>query len=315
MLIVCVIIGLFFLSKGGDLLSDFCSSLAKKLGIPSVVVGLTIVSIATSAPELFTSLAAISSEASGLVLGNIIGSNIANIALILGISLLIKPICTVGTLNPVQLILLCIITIFFSASLIITNNTLDVTKGVFFLIFIFCYIFCLTLNALKNRNLILENDEKDRTTKDSLIYIIFMILLGGVFLWIGSEALVYGSKNIAVLIGIPNELIGFTLIAIGTSLPELAASIALIKKNQTQMLLGNILGSNLFNIGLVGGVAGILGPISSETNYPWIDHSSLVILTVVFVGWMTGKKLTKFHGIFLVTAYIVATTITWIMNS
>ena len=142
-----------------------------------------------------------------------------------------------------------------------------------------------------------------------------MILLGGVFLWIGSEALVYGSKNIAVLIGIPNELIGFTLIAIGTSLPELAASIALIKKNQTQMLLGNILGSNLFNIGLVGGVAGILGPISSETNYPWIDHSSLVILTVVFVGWMTGKKLTKFHGIFLVTAYIVATTITWIMNS
>ena len=81
------------------------------------------------------------------------------------------------------------------------------------------------------------------------------------------------------------------------------------------MLLGNILGSNLFNIGLVGGVAGILGPISSETNYPWVDHFSLVIFTIIFVVWMTGKKLTKAHGIFLIAAYIAATTITWIMNS
>ena len=81
------------------------------------------------------------------------------------------------------------------------------------------------------------------------------------------------------------------------------------------MLLGNILGSNLFNIGLVGGVAGILGPISSETNYPWVDHFSLVIFTLIFVVWMTGKKLTKGHGIFLIAAYIAATIITWIMNS
>lgn len=315
MLIVCVIIGLFFLTKGGDLLSDYCSSLAEELGIPSVVVGLTVVSIATSAPELFTSIAAISSGASGLVLGNIIGSNIANIALILGISLLIKPICTAGILNSVQLALLCISTFFFCGSIIFTGNTLDVTKGVILVIFIFCYIIGVTLHALKNRNLIREDDESNSSKKDSITYIIIMILLGGALLWVGSESLVYGSQNIAILIGIPNELIGFTLIAIGTSLPELAASVALIRKEQTQMLLGNILGSNLFNIGLVGGVAGILGPISSETNYPWVDHFSLVIFTLIFVVWMTGKKLTKGHGSFLIAAYIAATIITWIMNS
>ena len=108
-----------------------------------------------------------------------------------------------------------------------------------------------------------------------------MIFVGGILLWIGSESLVYGSKNLAELVGVPSELIGFTLIAIGTSLPELAASISLLKKDETQMLLGNIIGSNIFNIGLVGGVAGILGPIESESPYPWIDHFSMIILLLL----------------------------------
>ena len=183
------------------------------------------------------------------------------------------------------------------------------------MIFIFCYIIGVTIHALKNRNLIREDDESNSSKKDSITYIIIMILLGGVFLWVGSESLVYGSQNIAILIGIPNELIGFTLIAIGTSLPELAASVALIRKEQTQMLLGNILGSNLFNIGLVGGVAGILGPISSETNYPWVDHFFSRYFYLNFCCMDDRKKLTKGHGIFLIAAYIAATIITWIMNS
>ena len=107
-----------------------------------------------------------------------------------------------------------------------------------------------------------------------------MILIGGSLLWLGSESLVFGSKNLAELAGIPNELIGFTIIAIGTSLPELAASIALIKKDETPMLLGNIIGSNLFNIGLVGGIAGILGPIVGESPHPWLDHLTMILFTI-----------------------------------
>ena len=110
-------------------------------------------------------------------------------------------------------------------------------------------------------------------------------------------------------------MIGFTLLAIGTSLPELAASISLVKKNEFEMLLGNILGSNLFNIGLVGGIAGIMGPITNSTKNPWIDYMSLIIMTSVFVLLASQRKMTKIHGSILLFLYLSATILTWNFNS
>ena len=121
--------------------------------------------------------------------------------------------------------------------------------------------------------------------------------------------------------GVPEELIGFSILAIGTSLPELAASISLVKKSEHKMLLGNIVGSNLFNIGLVGGVAGILSPISSETEFPWIDtkfpwidYISLIFLTGLFCFWLKGRTLTKKDGFILLACYLTSTLFTWILN-
>jgi cation:H+ antiporter len=168
---------------------------------------------------------------------------------------------------------------------------------------------------LRNRNNDLRAENLTDDENQPLLMVIFMILVGGLLLWLGSESLVYGSKNLAELVGIPNELIGFTLIAIGTSLPELAASIALLRKDETHMLLGNILGSNLFNIGLVGGVAGILGPIFSETPYPWLDHISMLLFTFLMVFWMRGRNLSRKHGILLLVLYGVTSATTWIANS
>jgi cation:H+ antiporter len=142
-----------------------------------------------------------------------------------------------------------------------------------------------------------------------------MILIATVALWAGSDTLVFGAKNLATLAGVPEELIGFTLVAIGTSLPELAASVSLTKKGEFGMLLGNIVGSNIFNIGLVGGVAGILGPISTTTSFPWIDYISLLILTGVLIIWLKGKQLKKMHGIFLLSCYLLASLATWMLNS
>ena len=142
-----------------------------------------------------------------------------------------------------------------------------------------------------------------------------MVLIATLTLWIGSDTLVFGAKNLASIAGIPDELIGFTLLAIGTSLPELAASIALVKKNEFEMLLGNILGSNLFNIGLVGGIAGIMGPITNSTKNPWIDYMSLIIMTSVFVLLTSQRKMTKIHGSFLLFLYLSATLLTWNFNS
>ena len=142
-----------------------------------------------------------------------------------------------------------------------------------------------------------------------------MVLIATLTLWIGSDTLVFGAKNLASIAGIPDELIGFTLLAIGTSLPELAASISLVKKNEFEMLLGNILGSNLFNIGLVGGIAGIMGPITNSTKNPWIDYMSLIIITSVFVLLTSQRKMTKIHGSFLLFLYLSATILTWNFNS
>ena len=142
-----------------------------------------------------------------------------------------------------------------------------------------------------------------------------MVLIATLTLWIGSDTLVFGAKNLASIAGIPDELIGFTLLAIGTSLPELAASISLVKKNEFEMLLGNILGSNLFNIGLVGGIAGIMGPITNSTKNPWIDYMSLIIMTSVFVLLTSQRKMTKIHGSFLLFLYLSATLLTWNFNS
>ena len=317
-LILSMVLGFFLLTKGGDLLSDHCSNLAESIGVPSVVVGLTIVSIATSAPELFTSIAAVSSGAQGLILGNIIGSNIANIGLILGISLFISPINTVGAVSSTQRNLLLILSFSFTGFLLFSSSqALGFWPGVILLIFISSYLILITRNALLNKNSkLVSNKSSNKDTKlNSIPLSVLMILIATSALWVGSDSLVFGAKNLASLAGVPEELIGFTLVAIGTSLPELAASISLTKKKEYTMLLGNILGSNLFNIALVGGIAGIMGPIQVSTTYPWIDYLSLLILTGLFTFWLKGKILTKSNGMMLLTLYLCATIATWMYNS
>lgn len=316
-LIVSMLFGFYLLTKGGDLLSDHCSNLAKAIGIPSVVVGLTIVSIATSAPELFTSIAAVSSGAPGLILGNIIGSNIANIGLILGISLIISPINTKNAVSSTQSFLLLTLSFAFTGHLYFhPSHSLSLIPGIILLIFIISYLYFLTKNALQNRGAKRAVEPETSDNKNNPVHISFiMILLATGGLWIGSDSLVFGAKNLATLAGLPEELIGFTLVAIGTSLPELAASISLTRKKEFGMLLGNIVGSNLFNIGLVGGVAGILGPITISTSYPWIDYISLLLLSVLLTIWLKGTKLNKIHGVALLLIYLAASTTTWFFNS
>ena len=317
-LILSMALGFYLLTKGGDLLSEHCSNLAKSIGVPGVVVGLTIVSIATSAPELFTSIAAVSSGAQGLILGNIIGSNIANIGLILGISLFISPINTSGAVSSTQRNLLLLLSFGFTGFLFFSSSqALGFWPGAILLIFIFSYLILITQNALKNRNenLVSNKSSNEDAKLGGITVSLLMVLVATSALWVGSDSLVFGAKNLASLAGVPEELIGFTLVAIGTSLPELAASISLTKKKEYTMLLGNILGSNLFNIALVGGMAGIMGPIKVSTAHPWIDYLSLLILTGLFTFWLKGKILTKSNGLILLSLYLSATIATWLCNS
>lgn len=319
LLLVCIVGGFYLLIKGGDWLSDHSANLAFQLGIPPVVVGLTIVSIATSTPELFTSISALNSDSPGLILGNIIGSNIANIALILGIALLIGTVPTKDAVSTSQRICLFGLTISFCGFLLFSpNHEIGFTAGTVFLCFIAAYLLILTTKAIQQNQSQkteagIEINQEERHTSHLLS--LGMLLVATFALWAGADSLVYGSKGLAEIGGIPEELIGFTLLAIGTSLPELAASISLVRKQRSAMLLGNIVGSNLFNISLVGGLAGVLGPVRSSAPYAWIDYLFLLLTTMLLVNWLKGKILGKKEGALLLLTYAIATIATWVLNS
>ena len=315
-----VILGLYLLTKGGDWLSEHSANLANILGVPPVVIGLTIVSIATSMPELFTSVSALRSNSPGLVLGNIIGSNIANIGLILGVSLLLRPIQTNGAVSKPQRTCLLVLSLTFCGILFYhPRGELGTTAGSLFVLFISIYLVVVAKHALQGKqgmgNLPAEVKQGTDPSAPNLLVSLAMLLVATLTLWIGSDSLVYGSKNLAHLAGVPEELIGFTLIALGTSLPELAASISLVRKQHTAMLLGNIVGSNLFNLALIGGIAGILGPVRCATPRPWVDYLFLLGITFLLVHWLRGKDLGKKHGLLLLSLYLGACITTWLLNS
>lgn len=315
---LCIFIGFYLLIKGGDFLSDHSSNIAFQLGVPPVVVGLTIVSIATSTPELFTSISALKSDSPGLIIGNIIGSNIANIALILGIALLFGEVSTRETVPFAQRVCLCTVTTGFCLFLFFSpSNEIGHLGGVLFLGFILIYLIVLTFHALgkKTSSQNKEIDEQPMYQSYRLSISMTMLLLSTLSLWIGADSLVYGSKGLAQLVGVPEELIGFTVLAIGTSLPELAASLSLVRKQQTAMLLGNIVGSNLFNIALIGGLAGVLGPVGNRSPNPWVDYIFLLISTFMLVYWLKGKVLRKSEGILLLLVYLTAICSTWYLNA
>lgn len=318
-LVLCVLFGVIILVKTGDLLSDSSKDLATNLGIPPILVGLTVVSIATSAPELFTSISAIKSNVTGLVLGNIIGSNIANIGLILGVSLLVRPIVITEKIPLLQRVTLLIVSAIFSGYIYFSpNHSINWKFGTILLIFIFLYTIYICYEAIRGRYSEKKDDSHREDQSDTAynpITSIILIILSAIGLWLGSETLVFGAKTIALKFSIPEELIGFSVVAVGTSLPELAASISLIKNSQTSMLFGNIIGSNLFNMALVGGVSGILAPIKSDVQNPWIDHISMLFLTLFFFIICNQKKLGKKHGLGLLCAYSVLSFYTWFINA
>jgi cation:H+ antiporter len=317
-LILCIVFGFYLLIKGGDWLSDHSAKIAYQLGVPPVVVGLTIVSIATSTPELFTSISALRSDSPGLILGNIIGSNIANIALILGIALLIGSIPTQDAVSRPQRICLISVSLFFCLVLSFSSNQeIGLISGAVLLVFLVLYLSILTISAIRNKHASRSSEQISHEDEYSgpISISMLMLLVSTLALWAGADSLVYGSKSLAQIGGIPEELIGFTLLAIGTSLPELAASISLVRKGQTSMLLGNIVGSNLFNISLIGGLAGIWGPVSAGSPNPWVDYLFLMISTLLLVFWLRGKNLAKREGIILLLIYAGASISTWILNS
>ena len=293
------IISIVFLYKGSDILVEGTSKTALRLGVSSLIISLTIVAYGTSAPEFAASSLASYQSHSSLSLGNIIGSCLANLLLVLGISSFIRPISVnLGIIRRELPILTSATVLLLLFSL--TRN-LGKSAGVIFLIAFILYIVFFIQAARKERievSFIEKNDGK-------LSRYILFIIIGLVLVIVGAHFLVDSAVYFATLFGVPEFLIAISMVAIGTSLPELAVSATASIKGEADISLGNLLGSNVFNILLILGVCSLINPIFIDLKSLLSEIFLLAITVVLFPIFYTGKRISRPEGAFLVLLYVI----------
>ena len=305
-----ILIGLTLLVVGGEFLVRSSVGLSFKLNLSKMVIGLTVVSFATSAPELLVSLQAALEGLSDIALGNVIGSNIANIALVLGLTAIIS---TLGIDSdffrfnwPVM--------VLFSLGLylaLINDGVLSKLEGFILVVSLVIYLFVLIHRAkLARPTEEGQNDAVDSAlSKTSYFKIVIWLLIGAIALYFGSEWLVLGATELAASLGVSDYAISVTVIAIGTSVPELAASLIAALKKEKAISLGNLIGSNIFNIASVLGLTALITPIQVvddrilDTNMFWLLGFAIVLLPL---GYLPLKmELNRWKGFILFAAYCV----------
>jgi len=309
MSIVYVLIGLMLLVVGGEFLVRASVGLSFKLNLSKMVIGLTVVSFATSAPELLVSLQAALDGSPDIALGNVIGSNIANIALVLGLTAIIS---TLGIDSDFFKFNWPVMVLFsLGLYLALVNDAMISALEGFILFFALIAYLVLLIRRAKNARPTEEgqNDEVDAgLSKTSYFKIVVWLLIGGSALYFGSEWLVMGAKDLAKSVGVSDYAISVTVIAIGTSVPELAASIIAAMKKEKAISLGNLIGSNTFNIASVLGLTSMITPIrvlddSILNNMFWLLGFAVVLLPL---GYLPLKlELNRWKGFILFAAYCV----------
>jgi cation:H+ antiporter len=306
MSIALIIIGFILLVIGGEFLVRSSVALSFKLNLSKLIIGMTVVSFATSAPELLVSLNAALDGSPDLALGNVVGSNIANIALVLGITAIISPIVVDKNFYKMNWPAMMIISLLFYYFLI-NDNVISQLEGIALIIFLIFFIYIMIYKAKKDK--VVDVDEVDDTLQDvSYFKIFFWLLIGGSALYFGSSWLVEGAKDIALKFGVSEGVIGATVIAVGTSVPELAASIIAALKGEKAISLGNLIGSNIFNIGSVIGLTAIITPIKAVepnvvTNIYWMLGIAAILIPLVFIP--KKFEISRMKGLLLLAIYIV----------
>ncbi|MEM9014412.1 MAG: calcium/sodium antiporter [Pseudomonadota bacterium] len=304
--IALVVLGLAILLLGGDLLVRGAVGLAAALKIPALIVSLTVVAFGTSAPELVVTIQAVSSGNAGIALGNIIGSNIANVLLVLGLPAIIYPVSThVDGLRRHVGFMLVATGVF--AAIAYTRGFLDFSYGAALFAGILIYVTYMWVRAAGGKSHDPVLDEVDEYLEDAGISAKTMafIAAGLIGLPLGAHLLVTNGESLALALGVRESVIGLTIIAFGTSLPELATVIAAAFHKKSDVAIGGIIGSNIFNLLAVGGAAGLVGvsrfhPVSLAVDIPVMIAAALLLALYVF----TKRDIGRWSGIFMFGAYI-----------
>lgn len=305
MMYVWLLVGFFLLVKGADLFVDGSSSVAKLLKVPSVIIGLTIVAMGTSAPEAAVSITAGFTGNNEIAISNVLGSNLFNLMMVVGICACIKAFQTDSTIMkrdfPISLGLTVLLGIW------LLDGRINRIEGGILVLLMLGYIMLMVRSALKTREQAQtasqESTEEEKPPMPAWKSIIF-ILLGLAAIILGGQLVVDNASRIAAQFGLSETLIGLTIVAIGTSLPELVTSIVAAGKGESGLALGNVIGSNIFNIIFILGASTLLHPIGTRMENLIDTLILLIVSIIIYVFGLTGKKVNRWEGLLCVLGYI-----------
>ena len=289
-----LILGLVFLIFGGELLVRSAVSFAEKFGVSSFLIGVTVVSFGTSVPELMVSIQAAMDQAADIAIGNVLGSNIANIALVLGVSVVIRPLSITTNTYKLSWWVMLISSLLFI--LFLLDNVITKMEGLLLIAGLFCFIFFSIKRNIPN--------EESIISKINIQTGILFFVLGAIGLYFGSELFVESAISIASFFDVPKFVIGITVVALGTSLPELVTSIVALMKGQNNISLGNLIGSNIFNVFAVLGITSLIQELGTSSILLFLDFGVMLAVILVF-GYQLfiRKKISRTAGFILLSGY------------
>lgn len=298
--VVLLVVGFVMLIKGADWFVDGAASLAGKFGIPQLVIGLTIVAMGTSAPEAAVSISAALQDNAGITIGNVVGSNIMNVLVILGLASVIIPIAVKKSTVKYEIPFTILITVVL-AVLGLMDNKISRLEGVILWVLFIAYLAYLFLMTKKGEAEVEEKESKlDKVWK----MIVFILIGGGLIVW-GSDVTVDAATKIAQYFKMSDQLIGLTIVALGTSLPELITSVTAAKKGNADIAIGNIVGSNIFNILFVVGTTALITPVVYAQSF--LVDSIVAVATMVLLWLLVlnkDRKLKRWGGAILLVGYV-----------
>lgn len=306
--IVILIIGFIVLVKGADLFVDAASALAENFHLSKMLIALTIVAFGTSAPEFAVSVKSIMAGSGDIVLGNVIGSNILNILLILGVAACIHSLkvknATVKKELPITILMTTLFVVLINDKLLsgAANDMLTRSDGIIIILFFLVFVYYL-FTVMRNK---IDKEEENKKPKYGLIKSIIYTIIGIACLVLGSNAVVDSASSIAKIIGVSERIISLTIIALGTSLPELVTSVVATKKGEYDIAIGNVVGSNIFNIGIVIGFPiAIFGGIN-HIAFNYIDLIAMLLAAVVlFLFSFKDYKISRKEGIAFLVIFVI----------
>ena len=306
--IILIALGFAILIKSADWLVNSAASLANKIGVSALVIGLTIVAFGTSAPELVVNVISSLKGANEMVFGNIVGSNIANIYLVVGLGALLYPLLIKSQtlfkeiplmiLGGLALIILSLDILFGK-----DTNVIDLSDGIMLLLLFAVFVYYI-INVALNEKRSVEKEFKKQIKDQNTLVSIVLIIISLIGLFIGGKLVVTNAVSLATLLGVSQKMIGLTIVAIGTSLPELVTAVVAALKKQADIAIGGIVGSNIFNTLFVLGISATIGPITLNTPIKFDLSIMLIAFLLLFLFSLTKRKIEKWEGFVFIVIYL-----------